>query len=946
MIRSRSRILLLGMALSAMAPLCMAAGSEAAPRHVEIAAGPMDDALKRLALQVRLQLLYEPGVVSGLAAPALRGEYSPRDALRHVLAGSGLQAAPAGEGIFVIERAPALLHPRLSVPAARASAPRAAVDLTSVYVTGSHLRRMDGESTGVAPVTVIDRHQIESSGYQTLFELLRFQPGMTGHHPVDVSADGGPGFQQPSAAAATTSLDVLGPRATLFLIDGRRIANYGLVSSDLGGLTDLDGIPLSIVERVEILRGGASAIYGADAMAGVVNIVLKPAGAGSEVSMHAGLSSRGDAAQQRVSFSLGRDTARGGGMSISGELFHRDALQGASRGWRTLDRRGDGLGDWRYAMGLRAADGTLVQPFCAADAASDGPGCRFDPPRQTSLLPATDRAALLWRWRQPLGDGLEWQADVRVGRLEQRLRSAPFHANIMLPGGYADAPAGADSIDYAFDDVGPILSRNRTDSHDIAAGLTGLAGGGWQWRLRLSSQRNRVTSQVHGLVRESAVLDALDEGRYRFGAADIPSAVMAAISPRVVSRGTTGLDQVLFDADGSGFALPGGDARLALGAELQRDALDNRPDPLMVEHDLALGMQRLPLHADRMGASAYAELALPWSAHWRSEAALRTDWRQGYGHRASPSLGLVWTPVAALAFRAHGATGYRAPSLFELRRPNVMDGWALIRQSDRTGTCRYAVPVAGTPYCLVTHGAVENPHLRAETSRSLTLGLVWSPTPALDVALDRFRIVRRNEIQTVDVTQARHLIPEALVHDANGRLTGIRDYFDNAGLTDVRGWNLDARYTHETSRLGRLVWHLSGTYFRHVLHRPTSGEPLLDQAGYGAPDHVLVSSLEWTQGNWQATLGLRRNGPARVAEAGEACPAINRDAGHCTTPGSTIANLDLAHALSGGWRAGLNIDNLLNRSPVEYDPSKGGYDIAHDDPRGRYFGLTIGKTFR
>jgi outer membrane receptor protein involved in Fe transport len=942
MIRSRSRILLLGMALSAVVP---AAASEAAPRHVEIAAGPMDDALKRLALQARLQLLYEPDVVSGRSARALRGEYSPRDALRQLLAGSGLRAAPAGEGIFVIERTPVHRHPALPAPVARPPAPPDAVELGAVYVTGSHLRRADGESVSVAPVTVIDHHQIESSGYQTLFELLRFQPGMTGHHPVDVSADGGPGFQQPSAAAATTSLDVLGPRATLFLIDGRRIANYGLVSSDLGGLTDLDGIPLSIVERVEILRGGASAIYGADAMAGVVNIVLKPAGAGSEVSVNAGLSSRGDAAQQRVSFSLGRDAARGGGMSISGELFHRDALQGASRGWRTSDRRGDGLGDWRYAMGYRAADGALVQPFCAADAASDGPGCRFDPPRQTSLLPSTDRVALLWRWRQPLGEGLEWQADVRVGRLEQRLRSAPFHANITLPPGYAGAPAGADSIDYAFDDIGPILSRNRTDSHDIVAGLTGLVDGGWQWRLRLSNQRNRVTSRVRGLVRESAVLDALDDGSYRFGVAAIPSAVMAAISPRVVSRGATELDQALFDADGGWFALPGGDARLALGAEVQRDALDNRPDPLMVEHDLALGMQRLPLHADRSGASAYAELSLPWSAHWRSEAALRTDWRQGYGHRASPSLGLVWTPTAALAFRAHWATGYRAPSLFELRRPNVMDGLALIRQSDRTGACRYAVPVAGMPYCLVTHGAIENPHLRAETSRSLTLGLVWSPVPASDIALDHFRIVRRNEIQTVDVTQARHLIPEALVRDAGGRLIGIRDYFDNAGLTDVRGWNLDARYTHETSRSGRLVWRLSGTYFRHVLHRSTSGEPLLDQAGHGAPDHVVLSSLEWTRGQWQATLGLRRNGPARVADAGEPCPAINLDAGHCTTPGSTIVNLDLAHALPGGWRAGLNIDNLLNRSPVDYAADKGGYDIAHDDPRGRYFGLTIGKTF-
>lgn len=945
MIRSRSRILLLGVVLCAMVPPCMAADREAAPLHVDIATGPMDDALKRLALQAHLQLLYEPGVVAGRSARALRGEYAPRDALRRLLAGSGLRAVPAGEGTFVVERAPAGRNQLRPAVAARPPEPQEASDLASVYVTGSHLRRADGESMGMAPMTVIERHQIESSGYQTLFELLRFQPGMTGHHPVDVSADGGPGFQQPSAAAATTSLDVLGPRATLFLIDGRRIANYGLVSSDLGGLTDLDGIPLSIVERVEILRGGASAVYGADAMAGVVNIVLRPAGAGSEVSMHAGLSSRGDAAQQRVSFSLGRDTARGGGMSIGGELFHRDALQGASRGWRTLDRRGDGLGDWRYAMGYRSADGALVQPFCAAHAASDGAGCRFDPPRQTSLLPATDRAALLWRWRQPLGDGLEWQADVRVGRLEQRLRSAPFHANIRLPAGYPGAPAGAASIDYAFDDVGPILSRNRTDSHDIAAGLTGLAGEGWQWRLRLSNQRNRVTSRVRGLVRESAVLDALTDGGYRFGAEDIPARVMAAISPRVVSRGTSGLDQALFDADGSWFALPGGDARLALGAEAQRDSLDNRPDPLMVEHDLALGMQKLPLHAHRLGASAYAELALPWSRHWRSEAALRTDWRQGYGQRTSPSLGLAWTPLASWAFRAHWATGYRAPSLFELRRPNVMDGLMLVRQGDRTGPCRYALALAGTPYCLVTRGAIENPHLRAETSRSLSLGMVWSPTPSVDVALDRFRVVRRNEIQTVDVTDARHLIPEALVRDADGKLTGIRDYFDNAGLTDVRGWNLDARYAQEATRFGRLVWRLSGTYFRHVLHRPTSGEPLVDQAGYGAPDHVVLSSLEWTRGDWQATLGLRRNGPARVAAAGEACPAINLDAGHCSTPGSTIANLDLARALPGGWRAGLNIDNLLNHSPVDHDPRKGGYDIAHDDPRGRYFGLTFGKTF-
>jgi outer membrane receptor protein involved in Fe transport len=245
---------------------------------------------------------------------------------------------------------------------------------------------------------------------------------------------------------------------------------------------------------------------------------------------------------------------------------------------------------------------------------------------------------------------------------------------------------------------------------------------------------------------------------------------------------------------------------------------------------------------------------------------------------------------------------------------------------------------------LVTHGAIENPHLRAETSRSLTLGLVWSPVPASDIALDRFRIVRRNEIQTVDVTQARHLIPEALVRDA-----GKADRHPRLlrQCRPHRCARLESGCAIHTRNLPVRASGLApvGHVFPPVLHRSTSGEPLLDQAGHGAPDHVVLSSLEWTRGQWQATLGLRRNGPARVADAGEPCPAINLDAGHCTTPGSTIVNLDLAHALPGGWRAGLNIDNLLNRSPVDYAADKGGYDIAHDDPRGRYFGLTIGKTF-
>jgi len=205
----------------------------------------------------------------------------PAQALVGLLDLTGLRAVAVGADAFVLERIKPTAAPAKPRRAAVPPTPRGPVDLGTVHVTGTHIGRVGLDALSPSPMNVISREEIESSGSQTLFELLRFQPGMVGHHPVDVAADGSPGSQQPFAAAATTSLNALGPRATLFLVDGHRIANYGLISADLGGLTDLDSIPLSIVDRIEIIRGGASAISGADSVAGVVTPLLrKPTGGG------------------------------------------------------------------------------------------------------------------------------------------------------------------------------------------------------------------------------------------------------------------------------------------------------------------------------------------------------------------------------------------------------------------------------------------------------------------------------------------------------------------------------------------------------------------------------------------------------------------------------------------------------------------------------------------
>jgi hypothetical protein len=244
--------------------LCLAApahaGGEDVPTRTAllVPAGALDDALKALAVQSHIQILYAPELVAGRRVTGLHARLEPTQALTRLLRGSGLRVVAVNANTFLLQR----------IEPARGPTPRNAgralpTEMASIQVTGSRIPRGDLNLVTPAPLTIITREEIETSGHQKLFELLRMQPGMLGHHPVDVASEGGQGDQQPFAAAATTSLNGLGPRATLFLIDGRRIANYGLISVDLGGLTDMDAIPLSIVERVEIFRGGASAIYGA-----------------------------------------------------------------------------------------------------------------------------------------------------------------------------------------------------------------------------------------------------------------------------------------------------------------------------------------------------------------------------------------------------------------------------------------------------------------------------------------------------------------------------------------------------------------------------------------------------------------------------------------------------------------------------------------------------------
>ncbi|KRB03424.1 TonB-dependent receptor [Lysobacter sp. Root690] len=906
-----------------------------------IPAGALDDALNEFARRHHLQISYSPALVARRRSRGLRGAGSVREGLARLLEGTGLTAVAVKPNVYLLQASPRPARPvPAPVPAAKPMAtakPPVPTELDTVHVTGTRIGRADFESS--LPLTLITNEQIRASGHQTLFDLLRLMPGMTGHHPRNVATEGG-ATQVPSAAAASASLYSLGPRATLFLVDGRRMANYGLVSTDMGALTDLNGIPLSMVDHIEIAHGGASAIYGADAMAGVVNIILKKDYRGAEVGGSFGVSQRGDAEQTRAYASFGERTPGDGSIFVSVDHYTRNPLLGSQRRWSTLDQRFDGQRDLRVPSGFTFGNFVVAPaPGCEGDeAVADSAACTLDIPRYVSLQPGITSNAFYTHFRQPLGDNAEFYADLRATRVSLEMQNAPFYASVQLPEGHPDSfkPFPALRLNYWFSELGPVRNRSVTTTRDYTAGIKGYRGK-WEWDVSLSRRRNKVVNRIDGLIDESALFGTQGDAEvttFRFSKAEEnPTEVLEAISPRTTMGGEVVLDTVSGSIEGPLFALPAGDVKVAAGFEARHERVRNRPDDAFIKGKIALAQEADSRDASRNTSAIYAEFNAPLHEKLWVNAAWRVDRDAGYGNQISPMFGVRWQPLRSLALRGSFGEGYRAPTLAELRRPLVVDNQAFVRSDATTQPCLNDYG----DYCQVVQRAVINPDLRPETSTSRSLGLIWTPNEDFTATVNRYRIRRNNEILAIDAASRPDLFPKALIRDADGYLDTVETYLDNVGSTEVRGWEIDAEYRHQTQRWGNLSFRINGHYMDHLLRRLHPKEREYDFSGYGTPNNTVLGSVRWSYRDWIATLNLRYMGHATVGiQPGQDCVLLDEPA-RCRTPSATLVGFDVAYGGFDKWLIGLNVSNLNDRRPVNYDYSFGGYSIVDDDPVGRYY---------
>jgi outer membrane receptor protein involved in Fe transport len=997
----------------AMTSPAWAAPSADAVVAVKLDAGPLDKALFGLGDQARVKIFFSSELVAGKRATALDGRFTVRQALDHLLAGSGLEAQLARPGVIILRpsRTPISTAPRQAAdravqaePAAparlavTASAPQGVTELSEIVV-GSHLR---GTKDGPSPVLVLDRAAIDEGGYATVADALSAAPQTFGG---TVSDDAGATGTDPTNTNVGRSSGVdlrgLGADATLVLINGRRMAGAGI----MGDFADVSSIPLAAVSRIEVLLDGASALYGSDAVGGVVNIVMRDRYDGLETRARIGGSTRGDLGQRQLAQTFGTSWSTGS-LLLSAEYQKRDLLWGVDRPYTaSADLRGLGGTDHRTyfsqpgtVLGIDPATFSLV-PTYAIPAGQDGThltAASFLPGqvnlgdwrKSIALLPSQERGSLYAAVSQDLGERVTLTADARYSdrRFTQIGLAPQTILTVTRNNPYYVSPTGSASqyIAYSFmNEVPGLRSTGEVQSRGVSIGAKVRLPGDWRldaYALHAEElSTNLSTNTLNSVLLNEALGTSADNPATAFSAArdgyfnpfigsgSNSKAVLDFVLSGWDMRRTVGrLDTASVTADGALWRLPAGAVQLAVGAQLRTEHLKTigttftstaSPVPSFTRLgertvDAVFAEARVPLFSDSFRRPGLERLEL--------SAAVRREHYQGGATSTVPKLGVVWSPVSDWSLKGTYGESFRAPSLGQLTDPQ------------RVTPVNISVG-STTVLTLLRYGG--NPDLKPETARSWTAGLEFAPKDRPDVRVTA----------TLFDTHFDHRIGQPAINNLSTVLTApdlapfrtfINPITNPADLATVQALLLqasaaaasaypaeayraiaEARYVNTGSFLVRGL-DLTGAYGLTI-----AGQPIRLNGNLSwlmSYKRKITSAAQATElaGTVENPADLRARLSASWTHGSLTSTVSLNHVGDLHTPDGvridSLTTADLAwayapRAQSGPWRnlvVSLTVQNVLDRDPPFYDSRVAvGYDPANYDPSGRVVALQLTKAW-
>lgn len=681
------------------------------------------------------------------------------------------------------------------------STPAPAPKLERIEVTGSNIRRVDAEST--APIQVITADEIRRSGKQTVTELLRELPVNAAGGLTELTGSGS--FSQ---GAAAVSLRGLGSTATLVLLNGRRIAPYGLADPNFGqsGVVNLNAIPIDVIERIEILKDGASAIYGSEAIAGVINIILRKDYKGGQVGGNATVNNKGkyrtDTAVASIGFGdLAKDRYNA---FVNVEAFRQKSVRFVEvedflnrQAFR--DVYGTGLLSSAYSPFLtyitNAAGQAVASPGATCPAANvvpwnfngfnltgatgaSGNVCLYDNVSRQEIAPKVERASVFARgtvditattqvyaegsfvknsvyflgFPQAVGFGSGATFNPQTGRLNP--------APTSLVQGHPNNPFARNTVVRArFDAVGPQDNEVKSETTRIVAGFKTVLGT-FDFESGLMYNRNQQETYNYNSLRYDRMVQA-------FGFTVVPSAVgnptlvanpaggfynwaspnsgpITADSLRINAHDKADSKFLVADAKLSGElgSLPGGAALFAAGVEYRKEERVVRPDAEKARGNV-FGRGVANVDGERNIKTIYGELVMPIIKNVEVQAAVRYDKYSDYGSSVTPKVSASWVPMSSLKLRGSYATGFRAPSLTEITRSSTS---GFFNGVDDPRRCNRAANITVGCGLSIPGLIVAFPGVKPEKAKSYTAGFVWDVTTNSSLSVDYFSIARRNEI--------------------------------------------------------------------------------------------------------------------------------------------------------------------------------------------------------
>ncbi|MGZ8341530.1 MAG: TonB-dependent receptor plug domain-containing protein [Telluria sp.] len=715
------------------------------------------------------------------------------------------------QSVIAVALAIAVSHSAMAQEAANAP-------IQSVYITGSNLKRTEKE--GTQPIQVITAKDIRESGAATVTELMRTVPSMGTDVNLDTN-DGG--F---SRGVSTASLRGLSSTSTLVLLNGRRMTPSAYADPNNGNSTlyDLNAIPIAALERVEILKDGASAVYGSDAIGGVINFITKTNYQGLEIGARISGNDDGKFGRKGMNFFAGKGDLDEDGYNvfITGDISERDrtlrsdvtdieqdtyrVLQGryATPYGSTISAfpaffRESSPGSRNFAVSrANMADRLVVRTNCdpsrqlvgttamGLPATSVFVGrtfCNYDTNQNLEGISKGQDGNVMTRGVIKLGQNTRAFAEAAYARTERRYTAAPIAIGISSVTNFVSTGVGAPyqtilevghpdnpfpnaraSVQYRFENAGA-GTETINENTRLLAGLQGTVGN-FDW--------------------ETAVLwnEAQKEDTY-FGRLHLPTlgklnagTSLAALSadPNLF-RSTTSDDKasiLQLDARMSTQVgqLAGGKIGIAVGGEIRRETITLTPDPLLASGQI-YGLANTLIDGERDVKSAFVEVRTPFLKNFEMDFAGRVDKYPGIKTNFVPKVGAKWTVTDSLAFRGTYARGFRAPALSQVTPGGAQFFQSGIYDPRRCETDEETPKPGATELdcnksAAGTGGA--NPDLVPEKAKSYSIGLLFSPTSYLDIGMDFYKIRKEGEVAlgtSFEALKNEDRFPDNVIRDPN-----------------------------------------------------------------------------------------------------------------------------------------------------------------------------------